>query len=135
MDRRRHSVWIVDVASCFGGAWAWRMPRSDIEGVGTITVRLRGELLVFCGIIGYLELLFSLAGQGRGRLDTVVAVVVVVHSSRDKLVIIQGGGCCRVPNYRVWGCCRDCGGGCSAGHSVLFPVSRVMTSGNRLPII
>ena len=75
MDRRKHSVWIVDVASCFGGAWAWRMPRSDIEGVGTITVRLRGELLVSCGIesygrtriIGYLELLFSLAGQGKRK--------------------------------------------------------------------
>ena len=72
MDRRRHSVWIVDVASCFGGAWAWRMPRSDIEGVGIITVRLGGELLVFCGvkamvgrgIIEYSELFFSRGAGG-----------------------------------------------------------------------
>ena len=64
VDRRRHSVWMVDVASCFGGAWAWRMPRSDIEGVGIITVWLGGELLVFCGVVEYLELMFSLAGQG-----------------------------------------------------------------------
>lgn len=47
------------------------MPRSDIEGVGIITVWFGGELLVFCGIIEYLELLLSLAGRVTGMLDRV----------------------------------------------------------------
>ena len=59
----------------------------------------------------------------------------MVHFIKDELIIIQGGGCCRVPNYRDWGCCRDCGGGCSTGHKILFPVSRVMTGSNHPPMI